>query len=243
VRLRVVTYNIHKCVGGLDRRCRPERVAHVLAASRADVAVLQEVVERGSPAAGGRQVDVLGEILRYRHRTFFPNVDLWNGASYGNAVLSRFPIHWAENIDLSVPFTTRRSGLHARFRIRRDGRGFRTLYVCNIHLGLTQWLRRRQLRRLLSHPPLSSLHPRAPVIIAGDFNDVWGTLGEQYLVPAGFRGVTDILRTFPAWAPVRALDGIYVRGDIRLVAVERLIVPQSRIASDHLPLLAELEID
>ena len=50
------------------------------------------------------------------------------------------------------------------------------------------------------------------------------------------------LRTFPAWAPVRSLDSIYVRGDLELVALDRPRTQRTRMASDHLPLVAELRL-
>ena len=31
MKLRLLTYNVHKCIGGLDRRYRPERVWSVIA--------------------------------------------------------------------------------------------------------------------------------------------------------------------------------------------------------------------
>ena len=46
----------------------------------------------------------------------------------------------------------------------------------------------------------------------------------------------------PAWAPVRALDAVYVRGALRVHHLHRSHLRQARFASDHLPLYAELEL-
>jgi endonuclease/exonuclease/phosphatase family metal-dependent hydrolase len=240
--LRIITYNIHKCVGGLDRACSPERIRDAIAPYEADIVMLQEVVEGPDGPKYFHQVNLLGDLLNLRHRTFFPNVDLLGGARYGNAILSRFPFTETRNIDLAIPLSTRRSGLHARFRVRRPGhdRDARTVHVFNFHLGLTQYLRKWQLRKFLESETFQGLNSRSPVIIAGDFNDVWGSLGEKYLAPAGFRGMPRPLRTFPAWAPVRALDSIYVRGDLDLIHVERPAQRVARWASDHLPLIGDL---
>jgi endonuclease/exonuclease/phosphatase family metal-dependent hydrolase len=242
--LRVLTYNIHKCIGGVDRKYRPERVQEAIASYAPDFVLLQEVDEGVKRTNGDRQVDLLGERLGFRHRTYFPNVRIRGGGHYGNAILSRFPLTDTRNIDLTVPWSKRRSVLHARFRVRRCGqdRCFRTVHVYNLHLGLSQGLRAKQLQRFLSSPSFLGLHGRAPVILAGDFNDVWGNLGKRFLEPVGFRGVEAPLRTFPAWAPFRALDSVYVRGDVRLLRVERGACPVARWASDHLPLIADLEI-
>ena len=53
VRLRMVTYNIHKC-RGMDRRVRPDRILAVLNAIGADVIALQEVLSRPGRSAGNR---------------------------------------------------------------------------------------------------------------------------------------------------------------------------------------------
>jgi endonuclease/exonuclease/phosphatase family metal-dependent hydrolase len=110
-----------------------------------------------------------------------------------------------------------------------------------MHLGLAGYERKLQLRTFLESHPFAHLDHRTPIIVAGDFNDVWGTLGRQ-LIPSGFRGVERPLRTFPAYAPVRALDSIYVRGTAALTHIQRGQVAVARQASDHLPLIADIEI-
>ena len=242
MRLRFVTYNIHKGIGGVDRRYRPERVRDVLAPYDPDFVLLQEVDDGCRRSNGHRQVDLLGDMLGLRHRTFFRNVCVRGGGHYGNAILSRFPLSDTRNIDLTFPPTKRRSVLHAKFRVRRNGDadGMRTVHVFNLHLGLSAMLRRLQIRRFLESHPFAGFHPRTPVIVAGDFNDLWGTLGPEFLVPAGFRPMHERVRTFPAWAPIWPLDGVYVRGDVDLLHVHRSRLGVAREASDHLPLVAEL---
>ena len=244
MRIRILTYNIHKCIGGLDRRCRPDRISDVIAHHKPDFVLLQEVDEGAKRSRKHRQVDVLGDLLGLRHRSYFPNVRARGGGHYGNAILSRFPLTDTRNIDLSVPLSKKRSVLHARFRARAtpQGRQMRTIHVFDLHLGLSQYLRKRQLEKFLTSQPYVLLHPQTPVILAGDFNDVWGTLAHKYLIPAGFRTIHERLRTFPAWAPIWPLDGVYVRGDIEILTVERSRFGPARTASDHLPLIADLRI-
>lgn len=244
MRLRMMTYNIHKAIGGVDRRYRPERVRDTIAPFDPDFVLLQEVDEGAERSSRHRQVDLLGEMLGLRHRTWFPNVTVRGGGHYGNAILSRFPLTDTRNIDLSFPNTKRRSVLHARFRVRRDGEAdhLRTVHVFNLHLGLSATLRKMQIRKFLESHPFSHFHPRTPVVVAGDFNDLGGSLGPEFLIPAGFRTVSRPLRTFPAWAPVWALDGLYVRGDVDLLGIERPRQEVARAASDHLPLMAELRL-
>jgi endonuclease/exonuclease/phosphatase family metal-dependent hydrolase len=262
VKIRVLTYNIHKCIGGLDRRYAPERVRDTIAHYDPDVVMLQEVDDKVKRSSHHCQVDVLGEMLGLRHRTWFANVKVRSGGEYGNAILSKFPIHETRNIDLTIPPRKRRSVLHALCRVplhaaAKDGHAApphpgkphdhahdqtRTLHFFNMHLGLAQSERKLQLRQFLESHPFAGLAHNTPVIVAGDFNDVWGTLG-RLLHPSGFAGVARPLRTFPAYAPMRALDSIYVRGSAKLTHVQRGHLALARQASDHLPLIADITLE
>ncbi len=242
MKLRILTYNIHKCIGGVDRRYDPTRIRDVIGHYNPDVALLQEVDNEAKRSDHHRQVDVLGDLLGYAHRTWFPNVTLRRGGEYGNAILSRFPLTDTSNIDLTVGRRKRRSVLHARYRARFPGtRHTRTVHVFNMHLGLSGRERKVQLQRFLECDPFKGFHARTPVIVAGDLNDVWGTLG-KLLRPSGFRGMNKPIRTFPSYAPVRALDSVYVRGDIEVHKVQRSRLGLAKRASDHLPLIADLEL-
>ena len=105
-----------------------------------------------------------------------------------------------------------------------------------------QWKVSRQLKKFLKSEAFQALNPRTPVIVGGDFNDGGGKLGKKILVPAGFRSMQKPLRTFPAWAPMRALDSVYVYGDVQIISVQRSRLKVSRWASDHLPLIAEVNL-
>ncbi len=245
MRFTLLTYNIHKCVGGADRRHDRDRITEVISHYDPDLILLQEVDQYSKRSKAKRQADVLGQALGYRHRTYFPNVRIRGGGAYGNAILSRFPITETSNLDLTIPPKKRRSVLHARIRVRLNGQfgnTTRTFHVFNLHLGLSGLERKIQLRKFLDSQPFVRLHHQTPIIVGGDFNDVWGTLGKKLLVPAGFRGLVRPIRTFPAYAPLRALDSLYVRGDIAITQVHRARLEVAKWASDHLPLVAELEI-
>lgn len=238
LKLRIVTYNIHKCIGGLDRRYDPQRTAATLLDLKPDIVLLQEVDDGAKRSNGDRQVDRLSELVGLPHRTWFGNVNVRGGGEYGNAVLSRFPIVETSNVDLTLRPKKRRSVLHAELRVRHDDID-RTMHVFNMHLGLAEFERKIQLRRFLECDPFARLHSDTPIIVGGDLNDVYGGLW-RLLSPAGFRGPDRSPRTFPAWAPVRALDGLYVRGGVVVTGIERAEAAISRRASDHRPLWADL---
>jgi len=240
VRLRTLSYNIHKCIGGVDRRYDPDRIVEVIQNLDVDVAMLQEVDGGVARSNRDHQVDLLAERLGLRYRTWFPNVDVRGGGQYGNAILSRYPIVESTNLDLSIRFKKRRSALHAVLRVRHDEVD-RTVHVYNMHLGLAGFERKIQLRTFLDSHPFASLHHDTPVVVGGDLNDLYGRLGEL-LRPAGFRGIERRPLTFPAWGPMRALDAIFVRGTVDFVKLARCESDLARRASDHRPLVADVRL-
>jgi endonuclease/exonuclease/phosphatase family metal-dependent hydrolase len=240
MRLRVLSYNIHKCIGGVDRRYDPHRIAAVIRNLEPDLLMLQEVDDGVPRSNGDRQCELLADLLGLRYCTWFPNVDVRGGGRYGNAILSRYPLIESMNIDLSIRFKKKRSCLHGVIRVRHDDID-RTVHVYNMHLGLARFERRIQLRKFVDSHPFSTLHHDTPVLVGGDLNDVYGRLGEL-LRPAGFRGIERRPLTFPAWGPLRPLDAIFVRGSVDFLKLTRCETELARRASDHRPLLAEVRL-
>ena len=114
--------------------------------------------------------------------------------------------------------------------------------IANVHLGLAGFERKIQLRKILDNETIRHTHRHTPMIIGGDYNDVWGTLGRQILHPAGFSVAGKAIRTFPAAFPARALDHLFYRGDLKS---NHAFASRSKIASqasDHLPLIVDFEL-
>jgi len=238
--LRVLTWNIHKGIGGVDRRYRIERVVEALKAHAPDVALLQEVSEDMPRSRFHDQAEVLADALEMRHRAYGPQ-HRFSVGGYGNAILIRWPLTEVHHVDLTIGTRKKRGALQARSRVR-FGRHSRTVIFHNLHLGLAGSERGQQLERFLESEPFKGLHQRTPIVLGGDLNDVWGTLGPRFLEPAGFSRAGTLANTFPAWLPVRPLDGLFIRGDVR---ARRCMVPRgavARQASDHRPLFAELDL-
>lgn len=238
---RLLTYNIHKGIGGVDRRYELGRVIDTIAHYGPDFVFLQEVDDGVPRSRLERQVDALGDALGMDHRAFQANVKLTRG-HYGNAILSRHPLRHLWDIDLTIPLKKRRRALIARTHVRIDGHE-RTIVLSNLHLGLAGFERALQLRRLMSSDPLRNVRRDTPVLVAGDLNDVWGNLGKKFLAPHGFCCATGKSRTFPAFRPVRGLDAIYYRGGLALQSSFVGHTAVAKKASDHLPLIADFSID
>jgi endonuclease/exonuclease/phosphatase family metal-dependent hydrolase len=224
--LTIATYNIHAAVGA-DGRFDPQRVAGVLQEISADIIALQEV-----PLGGPRSpnvLDILQQATGY-HAVEGPT-DISPKRRYGNAVLSRYPIIATRTIDLSFGSREPRGALDADV----DCHGH-PLRVIATHLGLRPAERRDQIRRLLQVFDTDEM----PVILLGDVNEwfVWGRC-LRWLV-SHFEAVP-APATFPSRWPLFALDRIWIRPRHRLVHVERHVTPLSRVASDHLPLIAHID--
>ena len=240
MRFRLMTYNIHKGIGGVDRQYRLTRIIDTLAFYKPDIALLQEVAD-GVPRLGHHhQIDVLRERLGIQYHAYQPNVVLRKG-EHGNAILSRFPFSNIHDIDLTIPLKKRRRALAATWNLPIGNRAF-SLFVYNFHLGLASFERNIQIRRFLADTMFQATDKTAPVIAAGDFNDVWGTLGKRLLEPEGFRSASGASKTFPAFRPVRPLDHIFFRGNLTLHRCFPSRTWLAKRASDHLPIIADFEI-
>jgi len=240
MRFKVLSYNIHKGIGGVDRRYRIDRVVGVVGGEHPDVALLQEVAEDMPRSHFHDQAELLAEALDMPYVAYGPEHRFSMGG-YGNAILSRWPLSNVERVDLTIGTRKRRGVLQARAHVRFEKHA-RTIVIYNMHLGLAGTERALQLQRFLSCGPFKGVHHRTPVVVGGDLNDLWGTLGSRFLIPAGFVRAGRLENTFPAVLPVRPLDGIFVRGDVRVHACHACKNVLSRQASDHLPLVAELDL-
>src|SRR5262245_46847189 len=185
--------------------------------------------------------------LGYPHFAVGHNVTLRKGR-YGNATLSRHPILRERNIDLTVVGRKRRGCQHTAIQVHASAER-PPLEVFNLHLGLSARERELQLGLLLRSREVADLPRDAPVIIAGDFND-WRFLLQPLLTQRlGFRSamgphgpLARAARTFPSFFPSGALDRLYYRGPLRVQWARRCRLRISRVASDHLPIIAEFTI-
>jgi endonuclease/exonuclease/phosphatase family metal-dependent hydrolase len=242
--MRLLTWNIHKGIGGVDRRYSLERTVALIQHYRPDVLTLQEV-DQGVPRSHRHhQTEELAERLGFAHHVFAPNVTLTRGC-YGNATLSHYPIVQQRNVELTLRPKKARAALYTELRIPSRGHQL-VLHLFNTHLGLSGVERRLQVRKLLASAPFAHISQRSRVLIAGDTNDWAGVLAQGRLFNAGFRCVTGsgrkALRTFPAWAPVGALDKVFVRGPVQLDHVLRPRLDLARRASDHRPVVIDITL-
>jgi len=232
--LRVATYNVHRC-RGIDGRTRPDRTAAVLGSIDADVVALQEVV--GAGPHGGGHAEELGAALGMGW-VMAPARQL-RGHQFGNAVLSRFPI--THHLEHDLSWKTCEPRRLQRVDIIVDGC---TLHIYNVHLGTAILERRHQAQRLATI--VTDRHVGGPKLVLGDFNE-WmrglaTTLLSDRLNSVDLRNYLRRRRTYPGLFPILHLDHIYYAGRLEVLAVELPRTRLSLVASDHLPLVADIRI-
>jgi len=241
---RIVTYNVHRCVGN-DRRLDVGRVADVLAGLEPDIVALQEL-DVGRARTGG--VDQAQEIARRLHMSwrFHPAV-IVEGERYGDAILTRHPEKLIQAAPLPgyerLPQLEPRGAVWVEVEI--DGR---PLQVINTHLGLVP--REQQIQARWLAGPSWLEHPRCtgPKILLGDFNAtgtsvVYRTLTAKLQPARRLSPRRSPTSTFPSPLPVLRIDHLFVSPEVRIANVFAPFEPGTRIASDHLPLVMDFELD
>ena len=237
--MRLLTYNIHKGVGGSDRRYRLERIVHVIKAEQPDLVCLQEVDFNVRRSDYHNQPVLLAECVAAAAQLYQLNVPRHEGG-YGNLVLSRWPFHLQHQVSLRY---RRRKPRGAQMVVIDTPEG--PLHLVNWHLGLADRERCWQVNHLLSLPQfLESAH--LPTLIAGDYNDWRNTLGRHCFHAHCFHQVTSPVRhfrSFPAFLAVAALDKVYCRGPIYVRHARIVRTRLARRASDHLPLVLDFHLE
>jgi endonuclease/exonuclease/phosphatase family metal-dependent hydrolase len=234
--IRIVTYNIHRC-RGMDGRTLPARIVDVLASLAADVIALQEVVGAGPRDSG--QAEEIGAALGMGW-VMAPARHL-RGHLFGNMVLSHFPIRQHVQYDLSWKTCEERAC--QRVDLALDDR---TLHLFNVHLGTAYRERKVQADTLASIVHDRRVHE--PKILLGDFNE-WSRGLAMSTLTSRLQNIdlrvhlrSRSRRTYPGIFPILHLDHIYYQGHVEIVRVELPRTRKSLMASDHLPLVAELKV-
>jgi endonuclease/exonuclease/phosphatase family metal-dependent hydrolase len=241
---RILTYNVHRFVG-TDRKISPGRTAEVIAACGADIVALQEV-RMGRGRRDG--VDQAEGVARYLGMDlhFEPTIRLF-GEQFGLAVMTARPVRRVRAGALP-PLSDRRS-LEARKALWVGvGIGGCELQLVNTHLSLLSRRERLlQVDALLGREWLGGRAGSSPVVLVGDLNTGAGSRAYDRL-SSELRDVQleatlpRLQPTFHTRLPVRRIDHIFVSPEIEVLHAEARRTPLARMASDHLPLVADLRL-
>ncbi|WP_298163407.1 endonuclease/exonuclease/phosphatase family protein [Brevundimonas sp.] len=241
--MRLVTYNVHRCVG-MDRRLDVERIAGVIAELEPDIVCLQELDVGRARTGGVDQARAIGDRLSMAVR-FHPAMRI-EAEEYGDAILTPHPETLVRVGALptvrGVPGLEPRGALWVRVNIQ----GF-DINVLTTHLGLVPREQRLQAAALVGKDWLGHPDCKGPTLLAGDFNATsitrpYQTLAKSHADCQRQLGLKPTLKTFPSGFPAIRIDHVFVSPDIKVTGVRAPFSPLSRMASDHLPLVVDFEI-
>lgn len=243
--LRLMTYNVHRCVGA-DRKLDVERVAEVIAAERPDVVALQELDVRRARTRGVDQAHRLAELLKMSFH-FHPAMAV-EEELYGDAILTALPERRIKA--KALPLYRRVPGLEPRGALWVEVEvGGTKVQIINTHLGLIPQEQKRQAAALLGPEWMGADAWVAPGVVLGDFNATPYSATYRMLrtalrdaqapSPAWPRPAT---ATFPSSFPFMRIDHVFLTKGLETRGVRSPYDARARIASDHLPLVVDLEI-
>ena len=230
---RIVTYNIHSGIGR-DKKHDYKRIGQFLASSGADVVLLQEMDTRPPERDTAQDVrDICAEnTFKLIPSPAIREADGW----YGNAILTRYDVLSNDRVDVSQSGRQPRNVQIVELKTEKT-----PLTVVNTHKGLKKLARRSQFSLLHEHLSQRLKEKQTPLVLAGDFNE-W-----QFFSKA-FKGLNSLLfqqkvgATFPSHFPVFSLDRVWVTDDIKVKACRKLKNAKTRVYSDHLPVLIDIEL-
>jgi endonuclease/exonuclease/phosphatase family metal-dependent hydrolase len=239
--VRVMTYNVHGC-RGMDGRFSVERITRVVARARPDVVCLQELDQERARSGRLDQIHEIATRLAKSYR--FHAVSEVDDGRFGNAVLSSLPLHLVDCGPL--PAIDARLGLEPRgvLWVEVAVAGTR-VQVLNTHLSIVQRERRLQVEELLGW--VARARERGPVVLAGDLNTtrdshVWRRLATVLHDVVAPHAAERIVRTWSGRLPLLRIDHVFASPAMR---ARRVDVPRTRLAraaSDHLPVVVDLDV-
>jgi endonuclease/exonuclease/phosphatase family metal-dependent hydrolase len=240
---RILTYNVHRCVG-LDRRLDVGRIAAVIAAQEPDIVALQEIDVRRPRTGNVDQAHEIARRLGMTHR--FHAALRVEEEEYGDAVLTDLPERLIKAGPLPgyarIPQLEPRGALWAAVEV-----GGVEVNIINTHLGLVPREQQIQARFLAGGGWIGAAPVTMPLIVLGDFNapprtvvyrTMTALLGDARRLGGQLRNTA----TFPSAMPMLRIDHVFVRGGVRIDRVSVPNDPLSRMASDHLPLVVDFSM-
>lgn len=228
--LKLLSFNIHKGVGWHRFHSTFNAMEDHIRLLSPDILFFQEIL--GVQAE--KIVSDIWQNFSYGRNAVYPK------GHFGNAIISKFPIIFSENLDLSNSRFDRRGLLHSIIEYKDQ-----QVHLLCVHLGLFKKYRLNQFAKIINYIQ-HIIPPNAPIILAGDFND-WGSHATVPLEKElGLHETFKLLhgsyaRTFPAWKPILKLDRIYSR-EIKVIEAERKMEKSWRKLSDHIAIQALFDI-
>ncbi|MEK1886665.1 MAG: endonuclease/exonuclease/phosphatase family protein [Phyllobacterium sp.] len=230
--LLIASYNVHKCVG-IDKKFDPDRIAHVIGEIGADVVAIQEADKRFGERSGLLDLARLereNKLIPVPVASLYPKGHGW----HGNLLLFRAGI--VQRVQqLVLPGLEPRGALVADIDLQAG-----PLRIIAAHLGLLKHSRQQQTEAILD-----AVHadPSRPTLLLGDLNE-WrvGKGSSLHFLKPIFDPARNAVPSFPSRFPVLALDRVLGHPHSLVTAIEVHDTPLARVASDHLPIKAHIDL-
>jgi endonuclease/exonuclease/phosphatase family metal-dependent hydrolase len=240
---RIVTYNVHRCVGN-DRRLDVTRIAAVLAQLNPDIVALQELDVGRRRTGHVDQAHEIAQLLEMTHH-FHAAVQV-EEERYGDAILTCLPERLVKTGPLPGHPGIRRLEPRGAIWIEVEIAG-KPVQIVNTHLGLVPREQQAQAAHLAGPEWLDHPDCQWPAILLGDFNAttsslVYRTLTARLQPARRLAARKQPTSTFPSPLPVLRIDHLFVSPGIEVQDMFAPFDPLTRVASDHLPLVMDFEV-
>jgi endonuclease/exonuclease/phosphatase family metal-dependent hydrolase len=234
-KLRVMSYNIHVGVG-MDKKLDLQRIAEVINQQHPDLVGLQEV-DRGVQRT--RRIDEIAEIAKLTRMEYAFAFNLaYQGGQYGVAILSRLPIMATDHgLFKNLREAERRGFIRAEVNFHGRRLNFVTTHL-DYQFDDGRLFEVQQLLEAIKEA-------KDPLIIVGDFNDIPSgrsyQLMREYFADAWMNS-NDVNSgfSFPADKPAKRIDYVFFRQGENVKSKRSWVV--NTLASDHIPVVADLEV-
>jgi endonuclease/exonuclease/phosphatase family metal-dependent hydrolase len=233
-RLRVLTYNIHHGAG-VDGKLDLERIAAVIRSASPDVVALQEVDQGTMRTNGVKQAEELSRLTDMQ-AVFGKNID-YEGGDYGNAVLTKLPMQSHENV--ALPTFDDDGEQRGLLIVELGTPSGEPIVFVSTHLDHRPPDDERMMSAHIINNRLS--REERPIILAGDLNATGDSRVLARLSEKWQNASDEETATVPVGKPRRQIDYVLFRPANRWRVVEVSVLDE-RVASDHRPLLAVLEL-
>ncbi|MGF6846694.1 endonuclease/exonuclease/phosphatase family metal-dependent hydrolase [Chitinophaga sp. W3I9] len=232
-KVKVLTYNIHHGEN-MKQVLDLQGIANVILATNPDLVALQEVDSVTGRTSQSDQLKELASITGMY--TYFAKSMDFDGGGYGTGILSRFPI--SSNTTMMLP-SAKGNEPRAAGIVTVQLPGDSSLQFVTTHLDAG----RKATDRIAQANALADYFraTATPVIIAGDFNALPASK-ELKVLKQVFTDASSLMGpTFPSDSPTIKLDYIMIAPKQRWTITGARVIEET-VASDHRPVLCELEM-
>ena len=229
--MKIMSFNTQHCLNYVEQKIDYKIMADSIIECGADIVGLNEMRNDDENIEYDRQAEILSELTGLKYHYFAKAIEVRTDEisySYGNAIISRYPIISAETI--LIPDPVPKKG-ETRCVIKAKLENGVTVLVT--HFGLREVEQENAVATVIDNLE------KEKCILMGDFNltpdsEIINPIRERMKDTASI--FKNELFSFPSDAPDRKFDYIFVSEDIEIKDAD---IP-AIVASDHRPHTAEI---